>query len=280
MGPVGLGYEFGGEAMQTITVRCRLRERVTSLGLVLGLVLLLAMLDGQPGSPVVLDSGSVPNVEDWPRLLAAEGEEDCGPKCTASPRPVLVASHEPPTELAALELPAKQVHVEQVVSTLSTQDGGETGPEVVQQPPVLTSQRRDGKLRREQVEAWVHELAPEYGLDPTLVLEVIAIESRFDPAATSPKSAQGLMQLMPATAARFGVDDVSDPVQNLRGGMAYLRWLLIRFEGDLRLALAGYNAGEGAVSRFDGIPPYPETQRYVERITRAYGKTLHPVPAA
>ena len=88
------------------------------------------------------------------------------------------------------------------------------------------------------------------------------------------------MQLMPATAARFGVEDASDPVQNLRGGMAYLRWLLIRFEGDLRLALAGYNAGEGAVRRFDGIPPYRETQRYVERITRAYGKTLHPIPTA
>ena len=137
----------------------------------------------------------------------------------------------------------------------------------------------DGMLGREQVEAWVQELAPEYGLDPSLVLEVIAIESRFDPTARSPKRAGGLMQLMPATAARFGVEDVMDPVQNLRGGMAYLRWLLIRFKGDLRLALAGYNAGEGAVKRFDGIPPYRETQRYVERITRAYGKSLHPVPA-
>ncbi len=280
MEPIGLGYEFGGETMHTITQHYRLRGRVTSLGLVLGVSLLLAAPDGQPRSPEVLDPGSIRLAQDWPWLLAAEGEEDCGPKCTSAPRPVLVASYEPHTELAALELPAKQVQVEQVISALSAQDGGETGPESAQEPQEVASQRRDGKLRREQVEAWVHELAPEYELDPTLVLEVIAIESRFNPAARSPKSAQGLMQLMPATAARFGVEDASDPVQNLRGGMAYLRWLLIRFEGDLRLALAGYNAGEGAVRRFDGIPPYGETQRYVERITRAYGKTLHPIPTA
>ena len=112
------------------------------------------------------------------------------------------------------------------------------------------------------------------------MLEIIAVESRFDPEAQSHKMARGLMQLMPATAARFGVEDATDPEQNLRGGMAYLRWLLIRFDGDLELALAGYNAGEGAVKRFEGIPPYRETQQYVERITRAYGRTQHPVPSA
>jgi len=134
------------------------------------------------------------------------------------------------------------------------------------------------EITRAQVEAWVRELAPAYDLDPELILALITVESMFNPVARSPKSAQGLMQLMPATADRFGVTDVLDPVDNLRGGMAYLRWLLVRFKGDLRLALAGYNAGEGAVRRYRGIPPYKETQRYVERITRAYGKTRHPVP--
>lgn len=179
-----------------------------------------------------------------------------------------------------MELPTGTMPGEGAMVALVAEVEGKTSPGAKHDQREPMGKRSGGKLRREQVEAWVHELAPEYGLDPTLVLEVIAIESRFDPAARSPKSAHGLMQLMPATAARFGVEDVSDPVQNLRGGMAYLRWLLVRFEGDLRLALAGYNAGEGAVRRFEGIPPYPETRRYVERITRAYGKSLHPVPTA
>jgi len=117
----------------------------------------------------------------------------------------------------------------------------------------------------------VRELAPEYRLDPNLVLAVIEVESGFDPKALSPKNAQGLMQLIPETASRFGVADVWDPEQNLHGGMAYLRWLLDRFDGDLKLALAGYNAGPKAVERHGGIPPYSETQAYVERIIRRLG---------
>jgi soluble lytic murein transglycosylase-like protein len=112
----------------------------------------------------------------------------------------------------------------------------------------------------------VRDLSRDYQLDPNLVLALIEVESNFNPQAQSPKNAQGLMQLIPATAARFGVRNVWDPEQNLRGGMAYLRWLLGYFKGDLRLALAGYNAGEGAVDRHGGVPPFPETQAYVSRI--------------
>jgi soluble lytic murein transglycosylase-like protein len=83
--------------------------------------------------------------------------------------------------------------------------------------------------------------------------------------------------LIPATAERFGVENPYDPVQNLRGGMAYLRWLLAYFQGDVRLTLAGYNAGEGAVVRHGGVPPYAETQAYVDRITRVYGQPVHPL---
>ncbi len=121
---------------------------------------------------------------------------------------------------------------------------------------------------RLQLEKWVYRLAPEYDLDPKLVIAVIEVESGFDPKARSPKGAIGLMQLMPQTARRFGVRDPWDPIQNLRGGMAYLRWLLDRFDGDIALVLAGYNAGEKAVEKYRGIPPYRETQRYVQRITR------------
>jgi TPR repeat protein len=117
----------------------------------------------------------------------------------------------------------------------------------------------------------VRELAPGYRLDPNLVLAVIEAESGFNPHALSPKNAQGLMQLIPATAERFGVRNVWDPEQNLRGGMAYLRWLMKAFDGDVRLVLAAYNAGEGAVERHGGIPPYAETRGYVERILRRLG---------
>jgi soluble lytic murein transglycosylase-like protein len=91
-------------------------------------------------------------------------------------------------------------------------------------------------------------------------------ESAFRPNVVSHKGAQGLMQLIPATAERFGVSDAFDPSQNIDGGARYLAWLLKRFDGDIQLAAAGYNAGEGAVDRFKGVPPYEETQRYVERV--------------
>ena len=117
----------------------------------------------------------------------------------------------------------------------------------------------------------IQELAPQFDLDPALVTEVVRAESNFNPRARSHKGALGLMQLIPATARRFGVDDPFEPTQNLRGGMAYLRWLLERFDGDLRLTLAGYNAGEAAVERYGGVPPYAETQAYVAKILARYG---------
>jgi soluble lytic murein transglycosylase-like protein len=117
-----------------------------------------------------------------------------------------------------------------------------------------------------EVAELVRRLAPMYGLDANLVLAVIEAESNFNPRARSPKNAQGLMQLIPATAERFGVRNPWDPEQNMRGGMAYLRWLLRYFDGDVRLALAGYNAGEGAVNKYGGVPPFAETRAYVDKI--------------
>ena len=114
---------------------------------------------------------------------------------------------------------------------------------------------------------WVTAMAPEFDLEPSLVLAVIRAASGFDPRALSPRRAMGLMQLIPETATRFGVENPWDPVQNIRGGMSYLRWLLDFFHGDERLALAGYNAGERAVQAHGGIPPYPETRAYVKRVS-------------
>ena len=115
------------------------------------------------------------------------------------------------------------------------------------------------------------------GVDPRFIHAVIWQESKYDQHARSHAGAQGLMQLMPATAKRFGCEHPDDPVENITAGTKYLSWLLKRFSGNVELALAGYNAGEGSVDKYDGIPPYNETQKYVKIITGRYGKTYHPV---
>lgn len=125
----------------------------------------------------------------------------------------------------------------------------------------------------------VYKLAPGFGLEPGLVYAVIRAESNFNVNALSDKNAQGLMQLIPDTAARFAVSKPFDPEQNIRGGMAYLRWLLSYFRGQVPLAVAAYNAGEGAVDRYGGIPPFAETREYVRRIQRFYALTEHPYDA-
>jgi soluble lytic murein transglycosylase-like protein len=122
----------------------------------------------------------------------------------------------------------------------------------------------------------VLKLAPEYGVYPRLAMAIIRTESNFNPGAVSPKNAQGLMQLIPETAERFNVKKPFDPEENIRGGLAYLRWLLAYFKGDVALVAAAYNAGEGAVNRFAGIPPYSETQGYVKRILEIFKQQEHP----
>lgn len=117
----------------------------------------------------------------------------------------------------------------------------------------------------------VYEAASQHGIDPCLIISIMRAESSFNLTARSHKGALGLMQLIPATAARFGVRDVFDARENIFGGTKYLRWLLDRFQGDVRLALAGYNAGEGAVEMYGNrIPPYGETQFYVRLIYARY----------
>ena len=108
--------------------------------------------------------------------------------------------------------------------------------------------------------------AKDFGVDEAIVRAIIHAESAFNPNALSRVGAQGLMQLMPATARRFGVANAFDAAQNIRGGVQYLAFLLKRFNGDLSLVAAGYNAGEGAVDKYRGVPPYSETQRYVQRV--------------
>jgi soluble lytic murein transglycosylase-like protein len=123
-----------------------------------------------------------------------------------------------------------------------------------------------------QIEALVGNSSEQWGVDPALVKAIIANESGFNANATSSVGAQGLMQLMPGTAAGLGVSDSYDPAQNVSGGTRYIKGLLERFNGDIPKAVAAYNAGPGAVEKYGGVPPYPETQNYVQNVLASYDK--------
>ena len=123
----------------------------------------------------------------------------------------------------------------------------------------------------------VERAATQHSLPPELIHSVIKVESNYNPTAVSPKGALGLMQLIPATARRFGVVDAFDPADNIQGGARYLRYLLDLYRGDYPLALAVYNAGEGAVAKYGAVPPYPETQNYLKLVARELRETA---PAA
>jgi hypothetical protein len=122
------------------------------------------------------------------------------------------------------------------------------------------------RLNTDAYRSEIASAAAQFGVEEAIVRAIIHAESSYNPGALSRVGAQGLMQLMPATARRFGVSNAFDPAQNIRGGVQYLGWLLKRFNGDLKLAAAGYNAGEGAVDKYKGVPPYAETERYVQRV--------------
>ena len=131
------------------------------------------------------------------------------------------------------------------------------------------------------VDNYIVDSGKRNSVDPLLLYSIMHQESSFKPRAMSYKGARGLMQLMPPTAARFGVRNIWDPKQNIEGGARYMRFLLDLFEGDVRLALAGYNAGEGAVMKYGyKVPPYSETQEYVRRISKRYSLIRDPEAAA
>lgn len=191
---------------------------------------------------------------------AHSGSTMTAPAPAVSAQPVTPDVDEPPTSkhAPAAATVAKPVAPAAIPLTADTEATGSfvkpVEPRTVQDP----------------MDRIVQEAAQRHKVDPALVKAVISTESDWNPHAVSRKGAEGLMQLIPETAERFGVGNPMDPVQNVEGGTTYLRWLLDRYNGDLRKTLAAYNAGEGAVDQSRGVPRYRETQQYVQKVTHAY----------
>lgn len=155
-------------------------------------------------------------------------------------------------------------------------------PVVIEQSPFSSWEERNSRRlsdRPSRFDSIIQHYAQWYGLDPALLAAVIQTESSFNPLVVSNKGALGLMQLMPETAASWQVSDPMNPHQNIRGGALQLRYLLVRFQNNLELALAAYHAGETRVNRYEGIPPSPTTQQYVEKVLQTY-RRLHPITEA
>lgn len=150
---------------------------------------------------------------------------------------------------------------------------------IVTAKPVAARKAAEGEVAPRGINEAVDAIAATQSLPPQLVHSVIKVESNYNPLAVSAKGAQGLMQLMPDTARRFGVANSFDPVDNIQGGARYLRYLLDLYKGDYNLALAAYNAGEGAVEKYGTVPPYPETLNYLVQVGRQFQKSATPAPA-
>ena len=188
-----------------------------------------------------------------------------------SDRSVLkVVAYEIVGDVARLELPSggwltlSMTRIEHIVD-----DEIVPAEEVVEaEPGFVLEFRADDPVPATPYGELIHAAAQKHAVSPSLVAAMVRAESAFDAGAVSPKGARGLLQLMPATARRFGIEEdrIFEPAYNLDAGVRYLRWLIDRYPGDLARILAAYNAGEATVDRYDGVPPYRETNDYIRRI--------------
>lgn len=223
-----------------------------------------------------VDSDGVRHITNDPRGDTRYQRVMATPQYQRPPQPPTASSEAPPETVLTAAAAANGI--------VTTSTGGwqlitpRSGRATISRSPILDNGSvrggvpfRVNETNRRLYAPHITRIAARHGVDPHLVHAVISAESAFNPKAVSSAGAMGLMQLMPATADRFGVSDAFDPIANIDGGVRYLRWLLNRFNNDLNLVLAGYNAGENAVIRHGNqIPPYAETQTYVPRVIRFY----------
>jgi soluble lytic murein transglycosylase-like protein len=162
-----------------------------------------------------------------------------------------------------------------VLDAIAPEKGLPSGATLVKETPEIDQYIANLPKNKRWVLRLVNTISKWYKVDEKLVLSIISVESNFDNVATSNKEAQGLMQLIPDTAERFNVKNAYNASQNIKGGVAYLRWLLAYFKGDVALTIAAYNAGEGAVNKYKGIPPFAETKLYVTKVQARYPFKTH-----
>jgi len=190
--------------------------------------------------------------------------------------PVVAASLGVLVFLGGCTLPAQASGIVVILDEAGRKTYVNADPGQTRQPFAPPGSRRSdtgSPIPNSKFSSLIQQTAQRYQVDPDLVHAIVQVESEYNPHARSPKGALGLMQLIPGTAERFGVRNLLDPLQNLEGGVTYLRYLLDLFKGDVTLSLAAYNAGESSVAHHGGVPPYTETQHYVQKVKALYGMT-------
>ena len=197
-----------------------------------------------------------------------------GVRINTPPAPAVAAPVQPPAKKLVKKIAQKTMNMQDAVSLKDSPVSSSGLPKLAMSAGNSMGGFTTGDI---VIDSYIVDSSIRYGIDPLLIYAQMHQESSFKLKATSYKGASGLMQLMPATARRFGVTDIYEPRQNIDAGVKYMRWLLNTFNGDVNLALAGYNAGEGAVMKYGWqIPPYNETREYVRRITARYNAIKNP----
>jgi Transglycosylase SLT domain len=192
-----------------------------------------------------------------------------------APAPIIIAPAQTPKKL--VKKTSQSAPVMNMQDAVSLKDAKYAAPSQSKLTMAAGSSMSGFTTGDSVIDSYIVDSSIKYGIDPLLIYAQMHQESAFKRKATSHKGASGLMQLMPDTARRFGVTDIYEPRQNIDAGVKYMRWLLNKFDGDMSLALAGYNAGEGAVMKYGWqIPPYNETREYVRRITTRYNSIRNP----